>query len=146
MEITVRQAVIEDALAIQKLNADSLHYEYPLESTLTKLRAALENERMRVYVAVYKNEVIGYVHAQDYDVLYAGHCKDVLGLATAKKCQRMGVGTMLMNAVEAWAKETGADCVRLVSGAGRTEAHQFYRTCGYDGGKQQINFKKQLGD
>lgn len=146
MEITVRQAVLEDALAIQKLNADSLNYEYPLESTLTKLRVALENDRMRVFVAVYKNEVIGYVHAQDYDVLYAEHCKDVLGLATAKKYQRNGVATMLMNAVEAWAKETGADCVRLVSSAGRTQAHQFYSACGYDGGKQQINFKKQLRD
>ena len=110
-----------------KLNADSLHYEYPLESTLTKLRAALETERMRVYVAVYKNEVIGYVHTQDYDVLYAGHCKDVLGLATAKKCQRR------------WGRHDADECIRhgpkklaliasvLFSGAGRTEAHQFYR-------------------
>ena len=144
MKITVRQAVIEDASAIQKLNADSLHYEYPLESTLTRLRAALENERMRVYVAVYKNEVIGYVHAQDYDVLYAGHCKDVLGLATAKRCQRMGVGTMLMNAVEAWAKETGAMGVRLSSGAEREQAHQFYRQCGYTGEKLQRRFIKKF--
>ncbi|MDO4298340.1 MAG: hypothetical protein Q4C59_07695 [Lachnospiraceae bacterium] len=32
--------------------------------------------------------------------------------------------------------------VRLVSGASRTGAHEFYRCCGYGGEKEQVNFKK----
>lgn len=34
--------------------------------------------------------------------------------------------------------------VRLVSGATRSDAHEFYRHCGYGGDKRQINFKKMF--
>jgi len=30
----------------------------------------------------------------------------------------------------------------LASGATRTDAHAFYRRCGYEGKKEQINLKK----
>lgn len=40
-----------------------------------------------------------------------------------------------------WAKETGASGIRLVSGMERSSAHEFYGHCGYNYGKQQLNFK-----
>ena len=46
--------------------------------------------------------------------------------------------------VELWAKDTGAAGIRLVSGAERTDAHEFYRHCGFSGDKRQLNFKKKL--
>lgn len=144
MDILIREAVLDDAQAIRKLNIESLGYDYPLDLTHEKLKSALSDPSIRVFVAELNDRIVGYVHAQDYDVLYSDHCKDVLGLAVDPHCQRLGVGRKLMMAVEIWAKETGADCVRLVSGAKRLNAHQFYQACGYECGKQQLNFKKYL--
>ena len=53
-----------------------------------------------------------------------------------------GIGTALLRAVEDWAKKTGACGVRLCSGESGTEAHEFYRHCGYSCNKRQLNFKK----
>lgn len=41
-----------------------------------------------------------------------------------------------------WAKDTGAFGVRLVSGATRIGAHAFYKSCGYEGNKEQKNLRK----
>ncbi|MEG0711801.1 MAG: GNAT family N-acetyltransferase, partial [Niameybacter sp.] len=87
---------------------------------------------------------IGYVHANDYDVIYAPHMKNIMGIAVSKQYKRQGVGKALLEAVEEWAKKTGASGVRLVSGETRSGAHTFYRYCGYEGEKRQINFKKTV--
>ena len=49
-----------------------------------------------------------------------------------------------MAVAERWAKEMGAAGVRLNSGAGRTEAHAFYRHIGYTSEKQQLRFLKEF--
>ena len=86
--------------------------------------------------------MIGYVHANDYDVIYAPPMKNIMGIAVSNRFRKEGVGRALLAAVEAWARETGAWGIRLVSGAERTGAHEFYRHCGYSGEKRQVNFKK----
>lgn len=144
MDILIREAILTDAEALCRLNREALGYDYPLSATAGKLATALTRPSEKIFVAVQEKQVVGYVHAQDYDVLYAPHYKDVLGLAVAPDCRRQGAGRALMAAVEDWARAGGAVAVRLVSGMGRTGAHAFYRRCGYDGGKQQINFKKKL--
>lgn len=144
MNILIRKAELTDAQAIKMLNTESLGYDYPLDATYEKLKIALNDSSVRIFVAEVNHKVAGYVHAQNYDVLYSSHCKDILGLAVDPNCQRMGIGRELMKVVEAWAKETDADCVRLVSGASRLKAHQFYQACGYECGKQQLNFKKYI--
>lgn len=62
----------------------------------------------------------------------------------AEEWQGHGIGRKLLAAVEDWARDTGAHAVRLVSGAARTGAHAFYRACGYEGNKMQLNLKKKI--
>jgi len=142
MKCGIRRCELGDAPAIYELNRREMGYEYPLEQTARKLERLLADDAHRIYVAEWDGTVVGYIHAQDYDVLYAPHYKNVLGIAVFAEHRHQGIGRMLLSAVENWGKETGAAGIRLVSGAGRTGAHAFYRHCGYDGGKQQINFKK----
>lgn len=70
--------------------------------------------------------------------------KNIMGIAVFSECKHSGIGKALLTKVEDWAKQAGASGIRLVSGANRTDAHAFYRKCGYTGDKQQINFKKPL--
>ena len=67
-----------------------------------------------------------------------------MGIAVLHSHQKKGIGRALLAAVENWAQKEGAVGVRLVSGAKRTVAHDFYRRCGYGGERQQVNFKKMF--
>ena len=142
MEFEIREATIADADEIYILNRDEMGYEFPVEQTKEKLIKLLSNSSDKIFVAVAENKVVGYVHANDYDVIYAPHMKNIMGIAVSKDYKRNGIGVALLQFVENWAKQTGASGVRLVSGESRTGAHEFYRHCGYVGGKKQINFKK----
>ena len=144
MAYIVREAKMLDAEAICVLNREELGYDYPAEQTREKLKQTLLREREVVFVAEQDGEVIGYIHACGYDVLYAPHVKDIMGIAVSSEFRRRGVGAALLGAVEKWAKQTGASGIRLVSGSSRTGAHAFYRHCGYVAGKEQINFKKMF--
>lgn len=144
MEWTIREARLSDCAAIARLNREEMGYDYPEEQTREKLRACLANPAHKVLVAERGGEVLGYLHLADYDVLYFPHLKNVLGLAVSHRCRRQGAGKALLAAGEAWARETGAAGVRLVSGEERTGAHAFYQSQGYRGNKLQRNFKKAL--
>ena len=142
MNVEIRICALEDASAIYELNKQEMWYDYPIEKTTEKLKQLLKSEADRIFVAVVDGNVVGYVHARDYDVIYAPQYKDILAIAVFAANKMQGIGRALLTAVENWAKESGAAGIRLVSGSVRTGAHEFYRHCGYNGDKQQINFKK----
>ncbi len=143
-KVEIRPARLSDAEAIARLCSDDLGYACTASFVRRKLAAALENPCARVFVAEAGGAVAGYIHAADYDVLYFDTMKNVLGLAVSADYRRQGIGTALLGAVEAWARETGACGVRLNSGMTRTGAHDFYRRNGYTGEKAQMRFIKTL--
>lgn len=119
-------------------------YEYPAEDTRKQLEQLLNDSNHKIYVAVVADKVVGYVHANNYDLLYAPHLKNIMGIAVSSDYKRNGIGKMLLNEVEKWARDTGAYGIRLASGATRTGAHVFYMNCGYIGNKEQRKFKKMF--
>lgn len=144
MNYTIRKCRIEDAAAIQRINAEDLGYDYSPEETKEKLTMLLASDKDMIFVAEVDGEVAGYVHANDYDLIYAPSMKNIMGIAVSGKCRRMGIGRALLEKVEQWAAQTGTKGVRLVSGGTRLGAHEFYRRQGYGEGRQQLNFKKWL--
>ena len=144
MEFTVRELIQKDSDGIHRLNTDEMGYVFSLDETKEKLLKLLNSESDKIFVAVIGDEVIGYVHANDYDLIYAPHMKNIMGIAVAEKYKRNGIGKALLLEVEKWAEKTNAKGVRLVSGATRTCAHKFYHSCGYSGDKAQINMSKMF--
>lgn len=139
----MRKACIDDCAAIAEISRSDLGYDCTSEFVRSKL-TSLDTSRETVFVAVCDNEVIGYVHIEKYDTLYSDSLANILGLAVKADNRRNGAGTMLMNAAEDLAKNTGAAGVRLNSGASRLGAHEFYRARGYNSEKQQIRFIKSF--
>ena len=144
MDFTIRLCEATDAMGIWALNREEMGYEFSPEETLENLRRLLDRETDRIFVAVASGTVAGYIHACDYDLLYAPHMKNIMGIAVSARYKRRGIGRALLGAVEDWARETGAAGVRLVSGKTRTGAHAFYHCCGYTGEKEQLNLKKMF--
>ncbi len=144
MNFLIREATILDAEAIWKLNCDEMGYDFSLKETKEKLEMLLQSQKDKIYVALSGDSLVGYVHANDYDLIYAPHMKNIMGIAVDSSYKRNGIGKALLHQVELWAKETGASGIRLVSGAERTDAHAFYRKCGFSGDKKQLNLKKMF--
>lgn len=144
MALVVRKCKLEDAAAITELNRLEMGYEYPAEATEDKLKKLLSDSSCLILVAEYDGRVVGYVHAEEYELLYFPTMVNIMGIAVSSDCRRMGVGKALMAGVEKWADEIGAEAVRLVSGAERKAAHKFYESAGFTPGKTQINFRKNI--
>ena len=138
----IRRAVIEDAEAIYRLNKIAMNYDYPPEQTEKKLAAALADSGQCILAAEEDGELVCYIHLEGYDTLYFPHMKNILAVAVAPEFRRRGIATALLSAGEAWAKETGAVGVRLVSGIERVNAHTCYHKVGYTEKKLQKNFRK----
>lgn len=142
MNYFIRECILEDWSSIAKLNAMELGYDYSEEATKIQLEHLLKDANHKIYVAVMKDKVVGYVHANNYDLLYAPHMKNIMGIAVCREEKKKGIGKALLSQVEEWGKTTDAVGVRLVSSAQRQDAHIFYSKCGYIETKEQKNFKK----
>ena len=145
-QIRLRPARQEDAAALQRLNADMLGYDYSLSDTQEQLHRLLAMPQHLIVVAEAegKQELVGYVHAQDYEVLYSSPMKDILGIAVHPDYQHQGIGSSLLAWIEQWASSQNACMIRLVSSEARVKAHAFYEANGYLREKHQLNFKKMI--
>lgn len=118
-------------------------YKCTSELVYDKLKQ-IDTRREQVFVAEYDSKCIGFIHIEKYDVLYCESGTNILGLAVSEDYRNLGIGKMLMERAEKWAKENGAVWVRLNSGSERKEAHSFYRHLGFDNEKNQIRFLKKI--
>ena len=140
----VRLAQLRDAQDIRRINRDALGYDYPQQETIARLKMILNSPYNCIWVMDTPSGVVGYIHASDYDTTYGPSQKNIMALAVDPSAQGMGYGRMLIQAAEAWAKQSGAQGMRLISGHDRVGAHAFYRACGYTMRKEQKNFVKAL--
>ncbi len=142
--ISIRRAQPEDAERIFELDRDCLGYAFPIERTQKRLEHCLNRSSHFLAVALAEGRIAGYVHACEYDCVYAPLLADIRGIAVEPSYQGKGIGKQLLQAAEDWARRHGCAGVRLVSGYDRTGAHAFYEHCGYGNRKDQKNFKKDF--
>lgn len=138
----IREVTIDDYKDIRNLNKNALGYDFPLEKTKTQLEKILTGKGAKVFGAFVDGKLIGYVHVSDYECSFNDSLKNIMGIAVDPAYRKKGIGRALLTQAEAWARETGAAGIRLVSSVGRTEAHKFYEVMGYTSKKEQKNFRK----
>ena len=63
-------------------------------------------------------------------------------LVVAKEAQGLGLGRMLVDAVEQWCRKKGCQLIEVTSNDRRAAAHAFYRHMGYE--RSSIRFFKRL--
>lgn len=140
--MTIREAKLTDIKAINHLNTFTLQHEYPLEEAEKQLVYLLSSPTNQLFVKEIDGNVVGYIQLAEYVSTYGPRLMNVLGLAVEPACHNQGIGKALLIHAEEWAKESGADGIRLNSGLERTQAHKFYEHLGYKEVKKQINFNK----
>jgi GNAT superfamily N-acetyltransferase len=129
--ITTRSATPDDATAIAALLAQ-LGYAIGAEDIPGRLDG-VSGDGGAVLVAVDDNDrPLGVASATSHATLHTkGGVAYITALVTDADARGRGVGRALVNAIEQWARERGADRLSVTSAEHRSGAHAFYPACGF---------------
>ena len=134
-----------DAKAIRDISEFSLGYK-TTEAVAERQIAKLTSDN-RHFIRVYEDDnthtVVGFIHAEVYELLFEEAGFNILALAVTSEHQHKGIGEQLLRALEAEAAARNYRFIRLNSGDHRREAHAFYEHCGYSCTKLQKRFIKE---
>lgn len=120
---------------------------YPCDrgEALERIASILDNDRQVLVVARCGGRVCGLVALDFMYYLPLGtHTCRVTALVVTPDAQGQGLGRQLLREAERRARSGGAARIELASGSQRTDAHAFYKACGYSDGT--LRFIKRLGD
>jgi GNAT superfamily N-acetyltransferase len=132
MPYEIRQALPTDAVALSRL-VSVLGYNMQPEQIMTRLASYSGTGGSRVFVAVRRKEVVGFLSFLSLPLF---HEATAMGRITAMvidpEHRRQGIGRSLMRAMEQYAAGCGCQRIEVTSGDHREEdAHQFYSSQGY---------------
>ena len=145
MTIAVRPARISDAEAISRLTTE-LGYEAGAALVAARLARILDRSDQQFWMAEVDGAPAGWIHALVAEYVESEAFVMIAGLVVDSRYRRQGVGRLLLQQAEAWAKQQGCSLVRLSSSATRTAAHRFYGDVGYTNIKTQYSFVKPLDE
>lgn len=141
-QTNVREAFDSDAPRIAAL-ALQLGYEVPLahvERTLARRGPDFE-----AFVAVVPRVgVVGWVTVSISETMTTTRHAEVEGLVVDAEYRGGGIGRLLIERVERFARENGCPILRLRSNVLRERAHAFYERAGYESPKSQRVYEKRL--
>ena len=133
-----------DAHDAARLPTD-LGYPCAIADAAERTDATAANDRQALVLARRDGAVCGLIALDFMYYLPLGTitCR-VTALVVTPTAQGLGIGRQLLKEAERRARTGGASRIELTSGSQRTEAHAFYRACGYK--DSSVRFVKQLGE
>jgi GNAT superfamily N-acetyltransferase len=141
-DCTIRPAAVADAAAIGNLVAQ-LGYPTSTENMRARLAQVLARPDYVTLVAESAGQIVGLGGAFLHPSLeYDGEYARLTGLVVDRARRGTGVGKLLLERIETWARDRGARKMTLTSGKQRNEAHAFYRRLGY--AETGLRFAKDL--
>ncbi len=143
-EADLRSASLIDADDVAALLGE-LGYPCELAEAAERIATIIDNDRQALVVARCEGVVRGLVALDFMYYLPLGTttCR-ITALVVTSTAQGRGLGRQLLREAERRARAGGAARLELTSGSQRSEAHAFYRACGYGDGT--VRFIKRLGD
>lgn len=145
MNTNIRRCMISDAHDIYELCREELGYDFSEEQVEHNVRRLIGSPENLLMVAVDSDDkVIGFIHANNHDPIYAPPMKDIIAIAVAPEFRHHGLGRKLITAVEEWARATGAKGVRANSDIRQKNALAFYKSMGYEYIRSIYNVRKMF--
>lgn len=117
---------------------------YSEDKVQERIELIIRNTKDIIFVCELSGEVIGYIHGSPYELLFSDSLINVLGFIVKEKYRNMGVGSMLIDRLEYWAKSNNISGIKLLTHPIRVDAHRFYEQRGYIYTKNQKNYLKSF--
>jgi len=147
---TVRAATLDDEVAVLALLEELFEPPgvkatgYTVARGQLGFRAAVQDADAEVLLAVDSGRIVGLasVYADIQSIRYGQRCW-LQDLVVTSEYRSRKVGQQLLAAATEWAREHGCTHLELASGAGRADAHRFYKR---EGMSQSFNFQLWIGE
>ncbi len=145
-EAAVRRATLEDIGALNELynQTDAIHARLqpdtfvPVENARGPefIAGIIADKDAAVLVAEQSKKVVGMLHAAirqtpDYPILVKRTYAHISDIIVREEHRGIGIGRILMAAVEKWALERGLSSIELMVWDANAGAASFYREIGY---------------
>ncbi len=140
--IHIRTATVADAQALARLS-DQLGYPADAHTIARRLHEIQSHRAGAVLVAEIDGaSVVGWAEVSaQFHLVHDGRV-ELAGLVVDEHARGAGIGTALLHAVEAWARDRGYAELVVRSNVVRERAHRFYLREGYAEKKRQAVFVK----
>lgn len=143
-QVAVRRARMDDAARLAAL-CRQLGYPASQARIRRRLRRILGRLDHAVFVARETGRaLLGWVHVHRRELLEEDPQAEIEGLVVDVGHRGRGVGRLLTERAEAWARSRGCGAVRLRTNVIRTGAHRFYAALGYRHLKTQRVYRRIL--
>jgi GNAT superfamily N-acetyltransferase len=140
--IEIRVCTPEDAAAVSALSGE-LGYAVSAQQASEHIRQLGETGSDPILVAVAEGRIIGLLASHFCKMLqYDKPVLRVTALVVDRQARRRGTAKLLMEHAEQLAASAGCGFVELTSAMGRTAAHAFYRSIGYEA--NSLRYRKSL--
>ncbi|MBU8975671.1 GNAT family N-acetyltransferase [Lysobacter sp. FW306-1B-D06B] len=140
----VRSAELGDASDVARL-LGVLGYPCTRDEAAERIAVVRHDPRQHLLIAEIDGDACGLISLYTlYSVVHGCELARITGLVVLPERQGAGVGRRLLKEVEAISRRCGVRRIEVTSNASRTDAHAFYRQCGYLDGS--MRFVKALGD
>lgn len=140
--LDLRNASPADADDVAAL-LQALGYPCETEDAMERIASILHNDRQALVLARNDGAVCGLIALDFMYYLPLGTttCR-ITAMVVTPEAQGRGVGRQLLREAERRARTGGAARLEITSGSQRSEAHAFYKACGYSDGT--VRFVKAL--
>lgn len=139
----IREVRVGDAAALSELFQEFISQPSAVDVLAKQIERLVNDAHYFVAVACEHETVIGTAMGiVCYDLV--GNCDPFLvieNVVVAAASRGLGVGKLLVRALEAFGQANRCNYILLVSGEKYTRAHRFYEALGYE---KHLGFKKRL--
>ncbi len=143
-QILIRSVELGDVESVTLL-CQQLGYTTSKQEIQERLKLLEEDQEHILYIAYLPNEIIvGLIHVYIWKSLLIGRRVEIDALIVHTDYRGRGVGYLLIQHAEQWAKEQDCDTIQVRSNTVRQQAHRFYEKLGYVPIKTQLMFDKAL--
>lgn len=125
--------------------AGQLGYPCTPEEVRMRLADMQDPNQYAVYVAeISKEGIAGWIGVYLFRSVELEKYAEISGLVVSEEARSRGVGKVLLEAAEEWARGIGCVVISVRSNIKRERAHGFYEKNGYEWTKTQKTFCKSL--
>lgn len=143
-ECTVRPALPADSERMADFSGQ-LGYPSAPEQVRVRLAEIQKSDDCAIFVAeVPDGEIAGWIGVYIFRSVEMDKLVEISGLVVGDGYRSRGIGRILLDAAEDWARDRGCKVIAVHSNVKRQRAHNFYKKNGYEWYKTQESFRKTL--
>jgi GNAT superfamily N-acetyltransferase len=140
----VRMAQPRDSERIAEL-AEQLAYPCTGKEVRERLSQMQDANQYAVLVAeLPTGQIAGWIGLYVFRAVELETVAEISGLIVDENIRSCGIGKMLLDAAEEWARHVGCRVISVRSNVKRDRAHQFYTNNGYEHVKTQKELRKKV--